>query len=185
MNAPSGPASGANNSRSLGQKAANTVSNVGKKAANTVSSLGSTFGSMLGFSSSASASGAVSGAVPVPGMATAPTTGGARRTRRLRNMRGRFLSKAKAAKLSRKASSRKTSSRAVAGHKMATVGTKAQVYHGTAKHTSGGLTKADLMYTKKGRIVSRRKHAAGKKALQRLRKAGYKAKKGTFRLFHK
>ena len=26
-----------------------------------------------------------------------------------------------------------------------TVGSKAQVYHGTAKHTSGGLTKKDLV----------------------------------------
>ncbi len=41
------------------------------------------------------------------------------------------------------------------GAKM-TVGTKAQVYHGTAKHTSGGLTKKDLMKTKKGRIVSKK-----------------------------
>jgi hypothetical protein len=71
------------------------------------------------------------------------------------------------------------------GGKMPAVGTKAQVYHGTAKHTSGGLTRKDLMKTKKGRIVSRRKHAAGKKALARLRKAGYKAKKGTFKLFKK
>ena len=63
------------------------------------------------------------------------------------------------------------------------VGTKAQVYHGTAKHTSGGLVKKDLMKTKKGRIVSRKKHAAGKKALKRLVKAGYKAKKGRFSLF--
>lgn len=66
-----------------------------------------------------------------------------------------------------------------------TVGSKAQVYHGTAKHTSGGLTKKDLMKTKKGRIVSRRKHAAGKKALKNLRKAGFVAKKGTFKLFKK
>ena len=65
------------------------------------------------------------------------------------------------------------------------VGTKAQVFHGTAKHTSGGLTRKDLMKNKKGRIVSRRKNAAGKKALARLRKAGYKAKKGTFKLFRK
>jgi hypothetical protein len=64
-----------------------------------------------------------------------------------------------------------------------TVGTKAQVWHGTAKKTSGGLTKKDLMKTKKGRIVSKKKHAAGKKALKRLAKAGYKAKKGTFKLF--
>ncbi len=66
-----------------------------------------------------------------------------------------------------------------------TVGTKAQVWHGTAKKTSGGLTKKDLMKTKKGRIVSKKKHAAGKKALKRLAKAGYKAKKGTFKLFRR
>jgi hypothetical protein len=69
------------------------------------------------------------------------------------------------------------------GAKIPAVGTKAQVYHGTAKHTSGGLKKKDLMKTKNGRIVSRKKHAAGKKALKRLHKAGYKAKKGTFKLF--
>ena len=50
------------------------------------------------------------------------------------------------------------------GGKVSAVGTKAQVYHGTARHTSGGLTRKDLMKTKKGRIVSRKKHAAGKKA---------------------
>ena len=71
------------------------------------------------------------------------------------------------------------------GAKKPAVGTKAQVYHGTAKHTSGGLTRKDLMKTKKGRIVSKKKHAAGKKALKRLTKAGYKAKKGTFKLFKK
>jgi len=71
------------------------------------------------------------------------------------------------------------------GAKLPAVGTKAMVYHGTARHTSGGLTKKDLMKTKKGRIVSRKKHAAGKKALKNLVKAGYKAKKGTFKLFKK
>jgi hypothetical protein len=71
------------------------------------------------------------------------------------------------------------------GAKMPAVGTKAQVYHGTAKHTSGGLTKKDLMKTKKGRIVSKRKHAAGMKAIKQLKKAGYVAKKGTFKLFKK
>ena len=65
------------------------------------------------------------------------------------------------------------------------VGSKAQVWHGTAKHTSGGLTKAKLMKTKKGRIVSKAKHALGKKALKNLVKAGYKAKKGTFKVFRK
>jgi hypothetical protein len=66
-----------------------------------------------------------------------------------------------------------------------TVGSKAQVWHGTAKRTSGGLTKKDLMKTKKGRIVSKKKHALGKKALKNLVKAGYKAKKGTFKIFKK
>ena len=72
-----------------------------------------------------------------------------------------------------------------AGGAMKTVGSKAMVYHGKAKHTSGGLTRKDLMKTKKGRIVSRKKHAAGKKALKRLVKAGFKAKKGSFKLFKK
>jgi hypothetical protein len=71
------------------------------------------------------------------------------------------------------------------GGKMPAIGTKAQVWHGTAKHTSGGLTRKDLMKTRKGRIVSKKKHAAGKKALKQLRKAGYIAKKGTFKLFKK
>ena len=68
---------------------------------------------------------------------------------------------------------------------MLTVGSHSQVFHGTAKHTSGGLTKKDLMRTKAGRIVSKKKHAAGKKAIKRLRKLGYVAKKGTFKLFKK
>lgn len=34
-------------------------------------------------------------------------------------------------------------------------GTRAQVMHGTARKTKGGLTKADLKYNKDGRIVSR------------------------------
>jgi hypothetical protein len=71
------------------------------------------------------------------------------------------------------------------GGKMMATGTKAQVWHGTAKHTSGGLTKKDLMKTRKGRIVSKKKHAAGQKALKQLKKAGYVAKKGTFKLFKK
>jgi ABC-type transport system substrate-binding protein len=69
--------------------------------------------------------------------------------------------------------------------KMRTIGSKAEVFHGTAKHTSGGLTKAHLMKTSKGRIVSRKKHAAGKKAIQRLFKAGYKPTKGTFTAMRK
>lgn len=73
----------------------------------------------------------------------------------------------------------------MAGGARVTVGTKAQVWHGTAKHTSGGLTKKDLMKTKKGRIVSKKKHAAGQRAIKKLKKLGYVAKKGTFKLFKK
>lgn len=60
-----------------------------------------------------------------------------------------------------------------------TVGSRAQVWHGTAKHTSGGLTKTQLMMNKSGRIVSRKKHHSAKKD-NRLVKAGYKTKKGHF-----
>ncbi len=66
-----------------------------------------------------------------------------------------------------------------------TFGSKAQVWHGTAKKTTGGLSKSDLMKNKHGRIVSRRKHNMGKKSIKHLRKMGYIAKKGKFTLFHK
>ena len=68
---------------------------------------------------------------------------------------------------------------------MKTVGSKAEVFHQTAIRTSGGLKKKDLMKTKHGRIVSRRKHAQGLKSIKRLRALGYVAKKGTFKLFRK
>lgn len=68
---------------------------------------------------------------------------------------------------------------------MITNGSKAQVFHGNALHTSGGLTRKDLMKNKRGKIVSRKQAAAGKKAYSRLAKAGYKPKKGTFKLFTK
>jgi len=60
-----------------------------------------------------------------------------------------------------------------------TIGTRAQVFHGTAKHTSGGLHKSDLMQNKAGRIVSRRKHHSAKKEM-RLVKHGFGTKKGKF-----
>jgi hypothetical protein len=60
-----------------------------------------------------------------------------------------------------------------------TIGTRAQVWHGTAKKTSGGLTKGDLMMNKSGRIVSRSKHFSAKKEM-RLLKHGYGTKKGKF-----
>jgi DVNP family len=78
---------------------------------------------------------------------------------------------------------RKNRNRMEGGAKM-TTGSKAQVWHGTARHTPGGLTRKDLM-RHKGKIVSRRKHAAGLKAIRKLRKLGYVAKKGTFKLFRK
>ena len=71
------------------------------------------------------------------------------------------------------------------GAKIPATGSKAQVWHGSAKHTAGGLTKKELMKTKSGRIVSKKQHAAGLKAIKRLRKLGYTAKKGSFKLFKK
>jgi hypothetical protein len=67
---------------------------------------------------------------------------------------------------------------------MKTVGSKAEVFHGTAKHTSGRLTKKDLM-KHHGRIISRKKHAAGKKAIKHLFALGYKPKKGKFTVMRK
>ena len=63
-------------------------------------------------------------------------------------------------------------------------GSKAEVFHGTAKHTSGGLKKKDLMKLK-GRIISRKKHAAGKKAIKHLFSLGYKPTKGKFTIMRK
>jgi len=65
------------------------------------------------------------------------------------------------------------------------VGSKAQVFHGTAERTVGGLRKADLMQTNAGRIVSKKQHEAGLKAINRLKAQGYVAKKGEFKLFTK
>jgi hypothetical protein len=58
-------------------------------------------------------------------------------------------------------------------------GTRAQVWHGTAYKTSGGLTKSDLLQNKAGRIVSKSKHSSAKKD-NRLVKSGYGTKKGVF-----
>ena len=62
---------------------------------------------------------------------------------------------------------------------MHTVGSRAAVWHGNAEHTSGGLTKKDLLQNKWGRIVSAKKHKTAKKE-KRLEKAGFFAKKGKF-----
>ena len=58
-------------------------------------------------------------------------------------------------------------------------GSRAQVWHGTAHQTTGGLTKSNLMQNKNGRIVSKRKHETAKKE-KRLEKHGYYAQKGKF-----
>lgn len=58
-------------------------------------------------------------------------------------------------------------------------GSRAQVWHGTAYKTPGGLTKTQLIFNKHGRIVSAKKHATAKKE-NRLRKYGYTARKGKF-----
>lgn len=58
-------------------------------------------------------------------------------------------------------------------------GTRAQVWHGTAYKTSGGLKKDDLMQNKSGRVVSKSKYQTAKKEM-RLVKAGYGTKKGKF-----
>ena len=59
------------------------------------------------------------------------------------------------------------------------IGSRAEVFHGTAYKTSGGLKKHDLHQNKNGRIVSKVKHATAKKE-KRLVKAGYGTKKGVF-----
>ena len=59
------------------------------------------------------------------------------------------------------------------------VGSRAEVWHGTARKTSGGLLKKDLMKNKSGRLVSKAKHTTAKKE-KRLLKAGYGTKKGKF-----
>jgi hypothetical protein len=59
------------------------------------------------------------------------------------------------------------------------IGSRAQVMHGTADHTSGGLTKNDLKMNKWGRIVSRKKSMRAKKD-NRLVKLGFKTVKGKF-----
>jgi len=63
--------------------------------------------------------------------------------------------------------------------KMTRVGSRAQVMHGTAHHTSGGLTRSSLKMNKWGRIVSKAKSAKAKKE-NRLSKMGFKTQKGKF-----
>jgi hypothetical protein len=51
-------------------------------------------------------------------------------------------------------------------------GSRAEVFHGTAKHTAGGLVKKDLLQDKYGNIKSKVAVAAAKK---RMKKEGAKS----------
>ena len=63
-------------------------------------------------------------------------------------------------------------------------GSRARAYHGNGHHTSGGLTKKDLIKNKHGRIVSKKKYLTAKKE-RRLAKHGYRTRKGKFGSFKK
>jgi len=62
---------------------------------------------------------------------------------------------------------------------MQTFGSRAQVYHGNAMKTSGGLKKKSLKKNKHGKIVSIKASKSAKKH-NHLKKAGWTAKKGEF-----
>ena len=67
---------------------------------------------------------------------------------------------------------------------MKNIGSRAEVMHGKAKKTSGGLTKKDLKYNKYGKIISKKMSQIAKNE-KRLEKAGYYTKKGVFGIFRK
>jgi len=60
-----------------------------------------------------------------------------------------------------------------------TIGSRRQVWNGTAKKTPGGLHKSDLIMNKHRRIVSRKKSISSKKH-NRLLEYGYGTEKGHF-----
>ena len=53
-----------------------------------------------------------------------------------------------------------------------TIGSKAEVMHGTAHHTAGGLQKGDMKRSASGKYVSKAQSAAGVKAMARLKRSG-------------
>ena len=59
------------------------------------------------------------------------------------------------------------------------IGSRAEVFHGKAEKTTGGLRRKDLMKNKRGEIVSVKKHRTAKRE-KRLEKHGYFAEKGKF-----
>ena len=84
----------------------------------------------------------------------------------------------------RRSGKRRMHSNGQKGGKMARVGSRAQVMHGTAHMTSGGLTKKNMKYNKRGKIVSKKASSRAKKS-KTLIKAGYRTKKGKFGSFKK
>lgn len=63
-----------------------------------------------------------------------------------------------------------------------TIGSRAEVMHGNAIKTSGGLTKNNLRYNKHGKIVSKKK-SLNKSLIKRLTRKGYVTRKGHFGVF--
>merc|ERR1712220_46019 len=49
------------------------------------------------------------------------------------------------------------------------VGRKSSVFKGTREKTGGGLKKGDLVKSKRGKVVSRKSSAAGKKAYKNIK----------------
>ena len=62
---------------------------------------------------------------------------------------------------------------------MQRVGSRAQVMHGNAKMTGGGLRKKDLKYNKQGKIDNKKMSKLEKKD-KRLLKSGYTIRNGQF-----
>lgn len=54
---------------------------------------------------------------------------------------------------------------------MKTVGSKREVYNGTADHTAGGLKKADLKENRHGKVVSRKQSAAAARRFPMMKAA--------------
>jgi hypothetical protein len=61
---------------------------------------------------------------------------------------------------------------------MKDIGSRAEVFHGTANKTSGGLKKKDLIQSQDGRIRSK---AASCAALERMKREGNKAMVNVFK----
>ena len=59
----------------------------------------------------------------------------------------------------------------------ATVGSKVEVWNGSAKRTAGGLTKKDLMKNpKSGKVVSKKQYKRGMELYKKMKKEGKLAK---------